>query len=375
MLAVTYLSSKLFYKLVIIALSVCVVVAPMASQADSASLNISHINWQHSAGYDYASPSWMGKEKLNVRTYSGVDKVKVDEIVKGVTAAYQFFGDRPIVETYGLFWHGRKSDINKVANDVCILDGAPPNERGCMDWMKSWGTQPVVANAGLSGNSLYATMSSNDGWWQGESAGNMHMKIAAHEYFHVYQGAQVRFFEKEGKFGVSRMQRVEREGVGPLWLEEGAAEYFGFNILGMNGWADYQSNMKRMLNQALNEIRDSKSRGVQLSISSMESLGDLDYITQKLGHRPHLQYEGGAWAIAYLSHLTGSNKAAFVDYYINLAENEREASQGGKPGMGWKKSFKEAFGLSVEAFYQKFDNFMTWSESKQMAILMAPGKM
>jgi hypothetical protein len=303
------------------------------------------------------------------------DKSKVDEIVKSVTAAYQYFGDRPIVEMYGLFWHSRKSDINKIANDVCILDGAPPNERGCMDWMKSWGTRSVVANAGLSGNSLYATMSSNDGWWQGESAGNMHMKIAAHEYFHVYQGAQVRFFEKEGKFGVSRMQRVERDGVGPLWLEEGSAEYFGFNILGMNGWVDYQSNMKRMLKQALNEIRDSKSRGVQLSISAMESLGDLDRITQQLGHRPHLQYEGGAWAVAYLGHLTGSNRAAFVDYYVNLAENERDASQGAKAGTGWKKSFQEAFGLSVEAFYQKFDGFMTWSEGKQMAILMVPGKM
>jgi len=232
-----------------------------------------------------------------VCTYNGVDKAKVDEIVKSVTAAYRFFGDRPIVEMYGLFWHGRKSDINKVANDVCILDGAPPNERGCMDWMKSWETQAVVANAGLSGNSLYVTMSSNDGWWQGESEGNMHMKIAAHEYFHVYQGAQIRFFEKEKQFGVSRMQRVERGGFGPLWLEEGSAEYFGFNILGMNGWADYQSNMRRMLKQALNEIRDSKSRGVQLSISVMESLGDLERITQQLGHRPHLQYEGGAWAL------------------------------------------------------------------------------
>ena len=90
---------------------------------------------------------------------------------------------------------------------------------------------------------------------------------------------------------------------------------------------------------------------------------------------PHLQYEGGAWAIDYLSHLTGSNKAAFVDYYINLAESERSASQNGKAGTGWKKSFKEAFGMSVETFYQKFDDFMTWSESKQMAILMKPGKM
>ena len=107
----------------------------------------------------------------------------------------------------------------------------------------------------------------------------------------------------------------------------------------------------------------------------MESLDDLDRLTQQLGHCPHLQYEGGAWAIDYLSHLTGSNKAAFVDYYINLAESERSASQNGKAGTGWKKSFKEAFGMSVETFYQKFDDFMTWSESKQMAILMKPGKM
>jgi len=78
---------------------------------------------------------------------------------------------------------------------------------------------------------------------------------------------------------------------------------------------------------------------------------------------------------AYLSHLTGSNKAVFIDYFVNLAENERDASQSGKVGTGWKKSFREVFGMSVEAFYQEFDNFMTWSESKQMAILMTPGKM
>ena len=86
----------------------------------------------------------------------------------------------------------------------------------------------------------------------------------------------------------------------------------------------------------------------------------------------HFHYEGGAWAMAYLRYLKGTNKGVLINYYKDLAELERAWRKKGKINYGWQMSFKKNFGMTVSQFYTKFNRFMKWSTARQMKILSAP---
>ena len=90
------------------------------------------------------------------------------------------------------------------------------------------------------------------------------------------------------------------------------------------------------------------------------------------GFYAHFQYDGGAWAMAYLRYLKGTNKGVFTNYYKDIAELERTWRKKGKMDYGWQKSFQKNFGMTVNQFYAKFNRFMKWSTSRQMKILSAP---
>jgi hypothetical protein len=111
---------------------------------------------------------------------------------------------------------------------------------------------------------------------------------------------------------------------GPVWMVEGGADYFAYNIAGKYKWKDhkYKDKMKQALVQARAEIACGKKKGIKVILKDYATDSQLDKLMAK-GFRPHFQYDGGAWANAYLRYLKGTNKGVFTNYYKDIAELER----------------------------------------------------
>jgi hypothetical protein len=70
-------------------------------------------------------------------------------------------------------------------------------------------------------------------------------------------------------------------------------------------------------------------------------------------------------ALIYLWSLDNANyKKIMVDYYKNYAEKDNL-----NPGLGWKNTFEDLFGMTMEKFYQDFDAFMLQGRSSQLAAI------
>ena len=80
--------------------------------------------------------------------------------------------------------------------------------------------------------------------------------------------------------------------------------------------------MNQALVQARAEIARGKKKGIKVILKDYATDSQLDKLMAK-GFRPHFQYDGGAWANAYLRYLKGTNKGVFTNYYKDIAELER----------------------------------------------------
>ena len=67
---------------------------------------------------------------------------------------------------------------------------------------------------------------------------------------------------------------------------------------------------------------EAKKKGIKVTLRNYAKDSQLDKMKAK-GFFPHFQYDGGAWAMAYLRYLTGTNKGVFTNYYKDIAELER----------------------------------------------------
>ena len=138
---------------------------------------------------------------------------------------------------------------------------------------------------------------------------------------------------------------------GPDWMTEGLAVYMSEYAVGMlreNGILD------RMRTPIYETEEENRSYGA-FNASLMAKLEDIEVLKKQ---NPELSlknsgsawesiapYVYGAWAAAYLSHIAG--KEAFVDKYYPAIDT-----------AGWKKAFKQTFGMSIEDFYLEVDQFL-----------------
>lgn len=325
--------------------------------------------------YDYYKRVSPGKEKLYVPAYKGVPAKTRRDLKKAMTQAYKHFGKRPIAPTYALFWHSKKSKLSKVSSKWCKVNG-DKNKRCLTEgggWDKGFKNENI-SSGGFSDLSHKGLIEGTEGWWRDNNDDDKsHIRIAAHEYFHVYQHMLQHYFETEKRFGIPKdLLEGDTNLVGPVWMVEGGADYFAYNILAKNGWFNYKKQMKRALLEARDEIKNGKKKGIVVNLKNYSTDTKIDKIRDK-EFFAHFQYDGGAWANAYLRYLKGTNKGVFTNYYKDIAELERTWRKKGKSGYGWKKSFQKNFGMTVNKFYTKFNRFMKWPVSKQMKILKAPG--
>lgn len=324
--------------------------------------------------YDYYKRVSPGKEKLILPAYRGVPAKTRTLMKRAITQSYKALGKRPIANTYALYWHTKKSNLGKVAKKWCAVAGRKGRHlKRCLTEGGGWDNgfkTPNIASAVFETATRQGLMESTQGNWN-DSNKNFHAKTAAHEYFHVYQTMMQHYFEKEDRIGIPKKQTKDDMHLGPVWIVEGGADYFAYNVMGKHKWRDYEEWMEEILGEAKDEISRGKRKGIKVILKNYATDTQIEKMKAK-GFYAHFHYDGGAWAMAYLRYLTGTNKGVFTNYYKDVAELERTWRKKGKINYGWRKSFQKNFRMTVDQFYTRFNRFMKWPTSRQMKILSRP---
>lgn len=167
-------------------------------------------------------------------------------------------------------------------------------------------------------------------------------KVFLHEYVHVYQNAgavrpnHLRFPGGQGE------DEVNVHGFGPVWIEEGAAEYFATRWAMENGFWTKERLLSRWT-EAIQVARDVRQEH-NLGLEDVESRGDQRRVREQCDCGGALYYETGMVATGWLMNRSGAT--AVLDYYMKV------------PHKPWKQVFKDTYGLSIEDFYKEFGGFL-----------------
>ncbi len=150
--------------------------------------------------------------------------------------------------------------------------------------------------------------------------GDSHPHVSSHEYVHVYQ--------YQNGCGNS----ATHVHIAPKWFEEGEAEWLSYKVTQETGWTPTFSISQMLVTPAKGEPSTLKSHEVDSELTPSS-------------------YSMYAMAIDFL--MKDRPIKALDDFCANLA--------GGK-GMSMPKAFEKAFGITLEKFYEDFENSRkTWS--------------
>ena len=170
-------------------------------------------------------------------------------------------------------------------------------------------------------------------------------KTVFHEYFHAVQHAHIQ----------STDQKERRAILGPVWSNEGAAEYMAqttvrrlwasgdLAIIDNTDFDSFEEIFKRKITKGKQTI-DEHCPGLQIN--------ELTYDNECTG----AAYDLGSWAIAYLLNKVG--QAALLDtFYPSLNDH------------GWEGAFKKTYGMSSDEFANEFSLFLQKPLADQVDIL------
>lgn len=151
-------------------------------------------------------------------------------------------------------------------------------------------------------------------------------RVPAHEYFHVLQ------LDRLGRQAAEEIARTRVDQVhagGPIWLFEGTAEYVSWLVIDDTGLANLQSHLG---------AEASIAAANPLSLTMLET--PLDYAS-----------EGDA----ALAHSLLAVTLLMRDHEIGDTLRFYETLGRGQP---WREAFRSAFGLSVDDFYARYQEFV-----------------
>lgn len=142
----------------------------------------------------------------------------------------------------------------------------------------------------------------------------------AHEHYHAIQTLGV-----EGSDGIKH--------IGPEWLTEGSARYVQIRTLEHAGLSDLSTAMEA-----------SDIAAVRTFTRSLQSLERTEAFFA-LPNRGLIGYGLGALAVSLLAENYGG-LSALTRYYRSI-----------EPGTTWEEAFENTFGISIEDFYQEFEDY------------------
>ncbi len=268
-----------------------------------------------------------------------------------------------------ILWNSKYSSREDIANDFCkfrtLTSGGPnikTNPEECIDkHLQILGNNsagdglqksPQVQDNGyfiLLGDSVLQEPIQPSNSPPGAKF-NDPRKVVAHEYFHSYQTSHaVRM--RGGSDGASF---EEVTNIGPVWLVEGGAEYAAIKAASVEGWMDWESQMRQRIENSKKILEQYPNFSIDDN-STRAQKAQNEAISQSLGHT--LTYIISPWAISYAISLS-SHDSVMIDYWEDLEE------------FGYEESFRKNIGISLEEFYLRFRNFKTKSTDDQMEIII-----
>lgn len=178
--------------------------------------------------------------------------------------------------------------------------------------------------------------------------GKQDLSTILHEFWHGYQSEAIDY----------QTDRPTREELmGPVWFVEGSAEYmaqYTMNKLESEGKlpkvpaGQYSFTFEEQMRNKLFPIDNAAEQGCEgRKLLSLVEYSDPCSI---------LAYEKGAWAIAYLTHITTPD-VLLTEFHPNVED------------LGFEGAFEKAAGMSLEEFETEFEEFLNQSNQQRLAIL------
>ena len=161
-------------------------------------------------------------------------------------------------------------------------------------------------------------------------------KSTLHEYVHVWQSAfKVHPHETRCSDEANKLCEL---GNGPLWLEEGSAEYFAVYFAEKKAW----SNLRSVLTEKLTSAQNVYNKW-GFTLKNSHQRDDKDKLDQhECNCGGAIMYDMGMWGVAWLVNESKSKDGFIKEFYPKVAY------------IGYEQAFLNAFGLTLDEFYEEF---------------------
>ena len=252
-----------------------------------------------------------------LRWYIGpnVPQVYVEEMKKGARLVHEYatsWGLREFQRQIRIYFVGDLDTLTVIFSEL-VGGAAGPLPEPWKTSMAHASSIGVGDDSWIIMNAFHPQYASTDPKYR--------TKIAAHELFHGYQNTLSSFAPGTTEDSVPYN--------GPRWLAEGTAEFFSYKALDAEGTLTYEE--ERM---ASGRGFVARARGVEPPLSQME--------TQEGISRVGNAYPYSLLAAELLASHAG--EAALLRFYMLQ-----------HPGTTWQQAFQMAFGMTVDDFYQLFE--------------------
>ena len=171
-------------------------------------------------------------------------------------------------------------------------------------------------------------------------------KTVLHEYFHVFQLANVFNLEQE------EMDEAVKPNEA-IWMQEGGAEYMAnytlFKLIN-NGTLSFEKSYGTLREKMRHKMDFGKSTKAENCPSSK-----LNQFTYQECNQAG--YELGSWGVAFLINKVNNPNILLDTFYPNLKQ------------LGFEDAFNLSFGYSAEEFYEEFDTFLELPIEEQLEII------
>lgn len=221
----------------------------------------------------------------------------------------------------------------KLGSDS-IASGRPGGSAG-LNGDRNWGVHFFTASLPVALTDYF------------EVSGLEEQKTLHHEYFHGVQHAHI--------FTKDRNQRDEL--LGPVWFNEGAAEYMA-QVAVKEGRASVLIDMVKTEGRWSFEFTEQMQQKMQswernsLTCPGLK-LKDMTYQNSCNGS----SYDLGVWAHAYLANKYGTT--ILMDTFYPMMNDV----------SSWEEAFVATYGINSDDFLAEFDTFLELSLSEQVKIL------
>jgi hypothetical protein len=286
-----------------------------------------------------------------------MDKVLEKQIIDNINVTAKFFANERPLNIPLRIWIAMSTEFKWIYDNISAVLPTQLLDGGWLDMKlaRAKAEPNGFMGGGAPGNDksdsavLFFNGSTRANW--GDAFWS---QVPSHEFTHVVQRYEL---------GNSMAPML-------CWVREGNANYYGFMLAGRNSQAMYRNFWL----QALSRI---PTMGEEPDFQSKPASHWADFFVQnesKKGSQcdPWINYILGSMAFQYLGGTYGND--AIQSFYLGLKDSwigvcDYPVSQEGITCPAWKGVFKKTFGITPEAAYPKFGQYIydeiKWAKGKQ----------